>query len=179
DRTRISILLACNTTGTEKIKPLVIGSSIEPRALSGINHAILPVTYCSNLKAWMKSDIYGDKGKRDRGRASVYALSDLSNYKPTNIQVKFLPALTTSHLQPMDARIIKCFKAKYQKKYIQHILDQFDRGLDIRDPNTYIPTEEILDDNQIVETVLADQLERQQGDPDDSDDEPPKISAYE
>ncbi|CAG8792317.1 13479_t:CDS:2, partial [Racocetra fulgida] len=110
-------------------------------------------------------------------RASVYTLPDLSNYKPTNIQVKFLPALTTSHLQPMDAGIIKCFKAKYQKKYIQHILDHeiSELVIDLTDPtvsqeiksyqeinSTYIPTEEILDDNQIVETVLAEQLERQQ-----------------
>ncbi|CAG8762093.1 16532_t:CDS:2, partial [Cetraspora pellucida] len=36
--------------------------------------------------------------------------------------------------------------------------------------NTYISMKEILDDNQIIET---------QDDPDDLDDEPPKISAYE
>ncbi|CAG8795695.1 22663_t:CDS:2 [Gigaspora margarita] len=40
--------------------PLVVGSSIEPRALSGINHATLPVTYHANLKAWMRSEIFGE-----------------------------------------------------------------------------------------------------------------------
>ncbi|CAG8587938.1 495_t:CDS:2, partial [Racocetra fulgida] len=49
-----------------------------------------------------------------------------------------------------------------------------------REINTnHIPTEEILDDNQIVETVLVEQLEREQGDPNDSDKEPPKIFAAE
>ncbi|CAG8612956.1 3862_t:CDS:1, partial [Scutellospora calospora] len=66
-------------------------------------------------------------------RASIYTLPDLSDYNLTNIKIQFLPTLTTSHLQPIDAGIIKCFKLKYQKKYIQHILDQFERGLDIRD----------------------------------------------
>ncbi|CAG8779368.1 15091_t:CDS:2 [Cetraspora pellucida] len=39
--------------------------------------------------------------------------------------------------------------------------------------------EETLDDTQIVETVLAEQLECKQGDPKDSDEKPPKISASE
>ncbi|CAG8668865.1 6173_t:CDS:1, partial [Scutellospora calospora] len=42
--------------------------------------------------------------------------------------------------------------------------------------NTHISTEETLDDTQIVETVLAEQLEYEQGDLDDSDKELPKIS---
>ncbi|CAG8736310.1 20350_t:CDS:1 [Dentiscutata erythropus] len=45
--------------------------------------------------------------------------------------------------------------------------------------NAHIPTEEVLNDTQIVETILAEQLEREQGDPEDSDEEPPKISASE
>ncbi|CAG8647601.1 10464_t:CDS:1 [Cetraspora pellucida] len=44
---------------------------------------------------------------------------------------------------------------------------------------THIPTEETLNDTQIVETVLAEQLEYEQGDSDDSDKEPPKITAAE
>ncbi|CAG8530108.1 12017_t:CDS:2 [Cetraspora pellucida] len=45
--------------------------------------------------------------------------------------------------------------------------------------NTYIPIEETFDDNQIVETVLVEQLECEQGDLDDSNEEPSKISLYE
>ncbi|CAG8840278.1 20609_t:CDS:2, partial [Cetraspora pellucida] len=40
-------------------------------------------------------------------------------------------------------------------------------------------TEKTLDDIQIVETVLVEQLECEQGNPEDSDEEPPKISASE
>ncbi|CAG8756189.1 12534_t:CDS:2 [Cetraspora pellucida] len=38
---------------------------------------------------------------------------------------------------------------------------------------------ETLNDTQIVETILAEQLEYEQGDPDDSDKKPPKITAAE
>ncbi|CAG8805486.1 632_t:CDS:1, partial [Racocetra fulgida] len=48
-----------NAIGTDKLQLLVIGSSIEPQALVGINHQTLPVTYRSNENAWIRSDIFG------------------------------------------------------------------------------------------------------------------------
>ncbi|CAG8643778.1 14235_t:CDS:1 [Cetraspora pellucida] len=45
--------------------------------------------------------------------------------------------------------------------------------------NAHILTEEKLDNHQIVEIVLAEKLEYDQGDPDDSDEEPPCISVSE
>ncbi|CAG8855095.1 10045_t:CDS:1, partial [Gigaspora margarita] len=54
--------------------------------------------------------------KYSKGQGSIYSLfdPDSSNYHLTNIQIEFLPSLTTL-LQSMDVDIIKCFKAKYQK----------------------------------------------------------------
>ena len=46
-----------------------------------------------------------------------------------NIHVEiFLPSLT-SHVQPMDAGIIQCFKAHYHKLFIAHSIDQYDVGI--------------------------------------------------
>ncbi|CAG8752093.1 25547_t:CDS:2, partial [Dentiscutata erythropus] len=45
--------------------------------------------------------------------------------------------------------------------------------------NAQISTEDKLDDHQIVKIVLAKQLEYEQGDLDDSDEEPPNILALE
>ncbi|CAG8762878.1 24814_t:CDS:2 [Cetraspora pellucida] len=45
--------------------------------------------------------------------------------------------------------------------------------------NVQIPIEKRLDDTQIIEIVLAEQLECKKGDPDDSDKELSKISALE
>ena len=43
----------------------------------------------------------------------------------------FLPPNTTSHLQPLDAGIIKSFKAHYKRNYCRHILKLFEEGKDI------------------------------------------------
>lgn len=249
-------MLAANATGTEKLKPIVIGSSIEPHALARLNYDTLPVTYRSNLKAWMRSDIFGewlteldrkfrlenrrilllvdgatshynpnkdndsnennvpnedndsnensedmlesDKElnseeesesesldneesyasssrnpiRRGRGRprlsvsninkqsgrnsrshgcgcghgrdqascgrkgrqgcARPYRLPEPTETPLTNIRIEFLPPHTTAHLQPMDAGIINSFKAKYKRKYIRHIIDQFEREEDFK-----------------------------------------------
>ncbi|CAG8647869.1 17504_t:CDS:2, partial [Racocetra fulgida] len=53
-------MLTANATEIEKLKPIVIGSSIEPHALARLNYDTLPITYRSNLKAWMRSDIFGE-----------------------------------------------------------------------------------------------------------------------
>lgn len=265
-------MLTANATGTEKLKPLVIGSSIEPRALARLNYDALPVTYRANLKAWMRTDIFcewlteldrklrlenrhilllvdnasshydpnesndesngsnesngpnesnsqdtselveelsseeqtsneesesensddeeshasssrtsytrrgrprlnasninnqsrqdslrgrgrGRGYRRGRGRghgrgrglkqvsssskgrrgcARPYTIPDPSGTRLTNIQIEFLPPHTTAHLQPMDAGIINSFKAKYKRKYIQHIMNQFEKGEDLK-----------------------------------------------
>src|SRR5215471_18481671 len=52
-------------------------------------------------------------------------------YDPTkipHIRVEFLDPNMTSHIQPMDAGIIRCFKAHYRKFYILHALDRDEDG---------------------------------------------------
>ena len=50
--------------------------------------------------------------------------------KLTNITIVYLPPNTTAHLQPIDAGIIHSFKAKYKREFCQHIIGQFDKGID-------------------------------------------------
>ena len=56
---------------------------------------------------------------------------DTSQLNLTHIEVAFLPPNTTSHLQPLDAGIIKSFKAQYKRNYCRHILKLFEEGKDI------------------------------------------------
>ncbi|GBC06017.1 hypothetical protein RclHR1_06570001 [Rhizophagus clarus] len=45
DKTRITVLLATNAIGTQKLKPLVIGSSKNPRCLHRVNRNSLPLHF--------------------------------------------------------------------------------------------------------------------------------------
>jgi len=58
DKSRITVLLACNATGSDKLKPLVIGKAGRPHCFRNVNMNTLPVTYRNNQKAWMRSDIF-------------------------------------------------------------------------------------------------------------------------
>lgn len=50
--------------------------------------------------------------------------------KLTNVRVEFLPPNTTSHLQPMDAGVIRAFKAHYRRLYITRVLEHDIEGHD-------------------------------------------------
>jgi hypothetical protein len=64
--------------------------------------------------------------------ASSHSLNDGETLlQLSNITLKYLPPNTTSHLQPMDAGVIKSFKAKYKHLYCRHILRQFESGANI------------------------------------------------
>lgn len=52
---RITILLACNMSGTEKLKPVIIGKFKNPRAFKNFNKDYY-CNYLYNTKAWMTSN---------------------------------------------------------------------------------------------------------------------------
>ena len=62
----------------------------------------------------------------------ILFLDNVSSHSPdlvskfSNIEVVFLPKNTTSHLQPLDAGIIKNFKAHYRKLIVKHALSKID-----------------------------------------------------
>jgi len=54
----MSVLFCANATGSHKLRPLVIGKSLNPRCFKNFNKSALPVIYQANKKAWMRSDIF-------------------------------------------------------------------------------------------------------------------------
>ena len=48
----------------------------------------------------------------------------------TNTKVVFLPPNLTSHIQPMDAGIIRAFKAHYRRLFILRALERYENGQD-------------------------------------------------
>ena len=134
---RVTVLLTCNATGSEKMCPLFIHKYENPRALKGINKNTLPVNYYWNSKSWMQVSIWNDYLKnldarmRTLGRnilllvdnAPTHALYD--NTHLTNITIEHLPPNTTAHLQPCDQGIINSFKVIYLFYQYFNIINNF------------------------------------------------------
>ena len=128
---RITVLLVCSAEG-EKLRPFVIGHSANPRCFKGLaSIACLPVTYCSNKKAWMTAALFQqwlDKlnSKRKCEGRSILLLVDNCSAHPdihfSNVKLVFLPPNTTSKLQPCDAGIIQATKMHYRKLLLCHVL---------------------------------------------------------
>ena len=145
DKERLSVLFCANMSGTEKLKPIVIGKSENPRCLKDINKANLPVEYRHNTRAWMTDCIFRewllkiDKYFKSLDRNVLLFLDNFSGHcnddkitkkkqtkeplKLTNIKLHFFPANCTSVLQPMDQGIIQSFKMKYRRSIVEDKLE--------------------------------------------------------
>ena len=128
---RITVLLGVNATGTEKMKPLVIGKSENLRCFTkGMKK---PLMYRWNKKAWMTGALFEeyvtdlDKKMTLAGRKIILFLDNCSSHDPrlrlNNVTLIFSPPNTTSVLRPADQGIIKCFKGYYRQKLIRYLIN--------------------------------------------------------
>ena len=134
---RLTVLLCCNMSGTDKCKPLVIGKSLRPRCFKHIDSKSLPVDYQANKKAWMNSILFTqwvkdfDRKMRLRKRQVLVFLDNATSHpdvRLTNTKLKLFPPNCTSKLQPLDQGIICNLKVHYRKKLLQRVLANIDEG---------------------------------------------------
>ncbi|XP_033749246.1 tigger transposable element-derived protein 6-like [Pecten maximus] len=128
---RLTVMMCCSSVG-EKLKPLVIGKARKPRCFGNINVDKLPVLWRSNKKSWMTSETFKDwigrinsDMKKQRRHILVFldnATSHSHDLTFSNVTLRYLPANTTSKLQPLDLGIIRAFKARYRKNMMQHLV---------------------------------------------------------
>lgn len=129
---RVTVLVACNQDGTEKLPLLVIGKYAKPRCFKNINMNLLPVTYESQTKAWMDSVLF-EKWVRQIDRqmraANLHILIFIDNCSShvsvaglTNIKLIFFLPNCTNKLQPADKGIIQNVKVHYRKTMIRRML---------------------------------------------------------
>ena len=126
-----------NATGSDKILPVVIGKSKRPRCFGKTFDPNLLLHYYYNTKAWMTGTVFEDwmmkwnNKLKKAGRNVLLLLDNASSHvipdSLSNITIHFLPANTTSHLQPLDAGIIRSFKCKYRKEQVRIYLDMLEK----------------------------------------------------
>ena len=155
---RLTVLLACNMTGNDKLDPFVIGKSKHPRCFKHTN--VLSVLYDANQSAWMTSNFFRnwlsriDVRMRLRRRKILLFLDRCPAHPPdvrlTNIEIVFLPANTTSILQPLDAGIIRCFKAHYRRLLMDKLLKRLELNLE-ESTSEAAKTVTVLDAIQLIQ----------------------------
>ena len=135
---RITVTFFVNALGESESPPVVIWKSENPRCFKGVKKSCLPTWYYNQKKSWMTGEIMGDiLGKLSRklvreGRSVLLFMDNAGCHPPeitegySNIKVMFLPANTTSKLQPLDLGIIKTFKTYYRKLFIRYVLTKID-----------------------------------------------------
>ncbi|GBN53223.1 Tigger transposable element-derived protein 4 [Araneus ventricosus] len=135
-KVRLTVLLAANKDGSEKLPPLMIGRSEKPRCFAKVKS--FPLKYKANRKAWTSSEIFKDwlksldKSMRVEKRIIIFFIDNCSahNNLPAfkTVSVKLFPANTTSKLQSRDQGIIRSFKVNYRRQLVRKTVDDIDEG---------------------------------------------------
>ena len=117
---RVTIGICCNSTGTDKLKPLVIGKAKRPRCFGKVFQPSQLVYYTFNKKAWMTMVLfeewleYFNSRMKLSKRKVLLILDNAAGHNVekefSNVKLFFLPPNMTSVIQPCDAGIIKSFK---------------------------------------------------------------------
>ena len=133
DKKRLTIALTVNSDGSDKRRPMIIGHAERPASFKrkyASDYGFMD--YHFNLNAWMTKKIFKDylrkfdRAMKAADRKILLILDNFSghyldaegqgplSYKPTNIELLYLPPNVTALLQPLDAGIIKSFKSHYR-----------------------------------------------------------------
>lgn len=132
---RVTLLLGGNADGSFKLKPVLIHKYKNPHALKNYSPESLPVSYKTQRKASMTSDLFiswfKNEFKPEVERFcednhipfKILLTMDNAPYHPTGIcglfdeiSVVFFPPNTTSLIQPMDQGVITNFKSYYLRE---------------------------------------------------------------
>jgi hypothetical protein len=121
---RLTMVVATNSSGTEKLPLIFLGKAKTPRWLDEKPAAAV---YDGTAKGWMTVKLFQqwlkmvDEVMAEKGRhilllldnAPVHKLSEAPEARLTNVTVKMLPPNTTAAIQPMDQGVIAWMKQRF------------------------------------------------------------------
>lgn len=147
---RITAMVCANASGSSRLPLLLIGTAKKPRCFKGMNMNALAVQYYAQKSAWMDQKIFTewfkkvfvpyvqhDLKSKNLPQKAILVLDNapahpeeaLLRSDDGNVRCYFLPANTTSLIQPMDQAVIETFKRRYRKKFIQDLVMEEDLSL--------------------------------------------------
>lgn len=140
---RLTLMLCCNMTGSEKLRPLIIGKAKKPAILKKFNMGVqdLPVDYYNNAKGWMTGIVFDNwlsKWNHALARKNRQILLFIDNAPShvvqnySHITVQFLPPNTTSKIQPLDQGVIRAVKLHYRRYLAEMYLAGIESNADAR-----------------------------------------------
>jgi len=138
----VTLVLACNATGTHKIPVAMIGKAKQPLCFKPPRRTC-PLPYFSQTNAWMDGNLFKSSFEtvfltavRARTSQPVALVSDKCGaHEELNCdKVKFipLPPNCTSIYQPLDLRIIACLKRRYMRRLLDLVVRAFEASPGVR-----------------------------------------------
>lgn len=138
-RTRLTLCLAVNATGSERLPSLFIGKFFKPRFFNKKTAGEHGFQYFFNKSAWMTGEIFAawlhswNSELRIKKRTVLLLLDNFSGHKIrssslSNIKIEFFAPNLTAHVQPCDAGIIRAFKAYFRRLTILRTIDKLMTG---------------------------------------------------
>lgn len=127
------MLLAANSTGTKKLKPLVIERFKNPHCFKDVKSE--PVNFEENPKAWMNTALFsswlsalGKKMKTKKRKILLFIDNCIAHtHLPKLSKAEILSPNTTSELQPLDQGTIQSFECFYRQEIVSRILSDIFR----------------------------------------------------
>jgi hypothetical protein len=135
DNSRISLVLCSNASGDDRLPLWIIGKAASPRCFKGINLQSMNMTWKSNAKAWMTTEICIEWlmwfDQRMSGRKVLLLMDNLSAHEAAvealqgqlrNTQVEFLRKDSNLVRQPCEQGIVQGFKTLYRRHWLQFMV---------------------------------------------------------
>ena len=139
---RVTLLVGANASGSDRLPLLMIGKSKTPRCFNKANPDSIPVKYTHQRSSWMDANIFEDYmkntlfphvkktlKKHNLPQRAIITIDNATvhrSFEKDGISTLFLPANTTSVIQPMDQGVIAALKKRYRTQFMKKIADRED-----------------------------------------------------
>ena len=149
EQARITVILACNVTGTHKHLPWFIGKARVPRCFdsSGVYVGNFPSVWRYNGQASLTGSMLMEYFRwfdgQTAGRKTCLLVDELSAYRAAvaflhaelpeglrNTTIIFLPTDTIPTCQPLGQGITRSWKSLYRGRWLDYMCNEYDAGRD-------------------------------------------------